>query len=271
MSRAALSILLFFLAGFPLPAQNSNDQFSEALAQGDLYQSRRKYDLALEAYHKADKLCHHSSGACYLKLASVERKLGDFPSALDDAKRAEKTAADNKTVVLEARLFRASLLTQMSGKPTDKKLRDAEEELRQALAMDSATPLTQFDLGMVLLKEQRDAEGLAQMNAYIANLHADPATALEARRIIANPIRAREPFAPDFSFTTHENVALSNASLRGKVVLLDFWGTWCPPCRESVPVVRSLQKNIRKRPFKSSASVQTMTKRCGAPLSRRKG
>src|SRR5205814_3426222 len=51
-------------------------------------------------------------------------------------------------------------------------------------------------------------------------------------------IRARTPFAPRFSFTTHDNQAVSNASLRGKVVLMDFWGTWCPPCRESVPILR---------------------------------
>ena len=65
----------------------------------------------------------------------------------------------------------------------------------------------------------------------------------------SSPIRARAPFAPDFSFTTHENESLSNTALRGKVVLLDFWGTWCPPCRESIPVVRGLQKKYAGKGF----------------------
>src|SRR5580704_5412544 len=242
MNRAALSILLFIAAPAAILAQNSSDPLAQALAQGDIYQSKRKYDLALDAYHKVDKLCHHSSAPCYLKIASVERKLGDFSSALEDAKRAEKAAADNKAIAVQAHLFRATLLTQMSGKPGDKKLREAEEELRQALALDSTTAITHFDLGMVLLKQERDPEGLAEMNSYVSAPNTDPATAIEARRIIASPIRASAPFAPDFSFTTHENENLSNASLRGKVVLLDFWGTWCPPCRQSVPVVRVLQK-----------------------------
>jgi thiol-disulfide isomerase/thioredoxin len=249
MNRAALSILLFILASVPICAQTPSDPFAQALAQGDFYQSKKKFDLALDAYHKADKLCHHSSAPCYLKIASVERRLGDFPSALEDAKRAEKAAADNKAVAIQAHLFRATLLTQMSGKPSDKKLREAEDELHQALALDSSTPVTHFNLGMVLLKQERDAEGLAEMNTYVSMPDADPATVVEARRIIASPIRARAPFAPDFSFTTHENENLSNAALHGKVVLLDFWGTWCPPCRESVPVVRGLQKKYAGKMF----------------------
>lgn len=244
MNRAALSILLFALVSPAVHAQAkpTDDQFTQAMSQGDLYQSRKKFDLALDAYRKADKLCRHSSAACYLKIASVERKLGDFPAALEDAKRSEKAAGEDKTAALQAHLFRATLLSQMSGKPTDKKLREAEDELRQALALDATVPIAHFDLGMVLLKQERDPDGLAELNTFVDLPNADAKTVAEARRVIASPVRARAPFAPDFSFTTHQNENLSNAALRGKVVLLDFWGTWCPPCRESVPVVRNLQK-----------------------------
>jgi len=67
--------------------------------------------------------------------------------------------------------------------------------------------------------------------------------------MVANPLRARAPFAPDFFFTTYQKQDVSNASLRGKVVLVDFWGTWCPPCRESVPALRNLNKKYAGKPF----------------------
>ena len=249
MARVILSLLLVLLASLSLAAQESSDPVSQALAQGDLYQSKRKYELALDAYHKADKLSHHSSAASYLKLSLVERKLGDFSSALDDAKRALKVAGDNKTAALQAHLVRATLLTQMAGKPTDKKLKEAEEELRQALALDSTNAIAHLDLGMVLLRQERDAEGIPALNTFVSSPNADSRSVAEARLVIANPIRARTPFAPHFSFTTHENQNVSNASLRGKVVLLDFWGTWCPPCRESVPILRDLNKKYAGKPF----------------------
>lgn len=47
--------------------------------------------------------------------------------------------------------------------------------------------------------------------------------------------------APDFTLTDLEgkNFSLSDAS--GKVIVLDFWATWCPPCQESVPELVELQ------------------------------
>jgi len=252
MFRPVLSFLLALLAlasGAPLVAQEGSDPVSQALAEGDTYQSKKKFELARDAYRKADKLSHHTSAAACLKLASVERKLGDFSSALGDAKRALKAAEENKPVAAQAHLLRATLLVQMSGKPTDKKLREAEDEFRQALALDPAQPLAHFDLGIVLLKQGRDSEGISELSVFVSSRGADQATVAEARRIIASPIRARELFAPDFSFVTRENREISNASLRGKVVLLEFWGAWCAPCREAVPILRDLEKKYAGRPF----------------------
>jgi thiol-disulfide isomerase/thioredoxin len=247
--RTPLFLLFALLISVSLAAQESSDPVAQALSQGDLYSSKRKYELALDAYHKADKLSHHSSAPCYLKIASVERKLGDLSSALDDAKKAVKVAGEDKSVAVRAHLLRASLLSQMAGKPTDKKLKEAEDEIRQALAQDSANTLAHYNLGFVLLRQERDPEGIAEMNAFLAMPGADSETVAEARRIVANPLRARAPFAPDFSFTTRQNQDLSNAALRGKVVLMDFWGTWCPPCRESVPILRNLNKKYAGKPF----------------------
>jgi len=230
-------------------SQEGSDPVAQALAQGDLYLSKRKYELALDAYHKADKLSHHTSATAFLKIATIEKKAGAFPEALDDAKKAIKAGGENKAVNIRVLQFRASLLAQMAGKPTDKKLKEAEAELREALALDSNNALTHLDLGMILLRQERDAEGIPELNTFIALPGATPDTVAETRLVIANPIRARTPFAPKFSFTTHDNQNISNASLRGKVVLLDFWGTWCPPCRESVPILRDLNKKYLEKAF----------------------
>lgn len=53
--------------------------------------------------------------------------------------------------------------------------------------------------------------------------------------------------APDFTLTDMEGNAISLSDLKGKVVFLDFWATWCPPCRESLPHTQSLSQHEKAR------------------------
>jgi thiol-disulfide isomerase/thioredoxin len=246
MTRTPAFLSFLFIFAQTLFAQTAADPVAQAIAQGDLFESKHKYDLALDAYHKADKLAHHQSANCFLKMASVERRLGDFPEALNDTKKAIAAAGNDKETAVRAYMMRAILLVGMSGKPTDKKLKEAEEDTRQAIALGPKRAMAHFNLGTILLKQERDSDGVAELNQALG-LDFPEATAVEARKYIASPVRAREPFAPDFNFMTKENQAYNNSSLRGKVVLFDFWATWCPPCRESVPTIKNVKKKFASK------------------------
>jgi len=52
----------------------------------------------------------------------------------------------------------------------------------------------------------------------------------------------RQP-APGFSAATLDGGRISLSELKGQVVLLDFWATWCPPCREGLPHLQALAKD----------------------------
>lgn len=49
--------------------------------------------------------------------------------------------------------------------------------------------------------------------------------------------------APSFSLPDLEGKEISLEQYRGKIVLLDFWATWCPPCRLSIPELVKLQQD----------------------------
>jgi cytochrome c biogenesis protein CcmG/thiol:disulfide interchange protein DsbE len=52
---------------------------------------------------------------------------------------------------------------------------------------------------------------------------------------------------PALNLVDVEGRTISNASLAGKVVLLNFWATWCGPCREEIPMLAALQKHYGDR------------------------
>ena len=55
--------------------------------------------------------------------------------------------------------------------------------------------------------------------------------------------------APDFALTDLAGNKLSLVDYRGKVVLLDFWATWCAPCKEEIPHFIEMQNHYASQGF----------------------
>jgi thiol-disulfide isomerase/thioredoxin len=55
--------------------------------------------------------------------------------------------------------------------------------------------------------------------------------------------------APDFTLPDLEGRAVRLADHSGKVILIDFWTTWCAPCRKELPMFQALQNQFRDKGF----------------------
>lgn len=55
------------------------------------------------------------------------------------------------------------------------------------------------------------------------------------------------PMAPDFSLKDLSGKEVTLKQFRGSVVIVDFWATWCPPCRAAIPELVGLQEKYKKK------------------------
>jgi len=64
--------------------------------------------------------------------------------------------------------------------------------------------------------------------------------------LAAGPVGAGQT-APDFSLTTFDGQAYKLSELRGKVVLINFWASWCIPCEQEAPALENAWRHYKDK------------------------
>jgi thiol-disulfide isomerase/thioredoxin len=208
----------------------------------------RQLEDALRAFKRASAISKKTSAEAFVGLAKVYTTMGNEKDAVDAYSDALKNVGSDTRLESLIRNQRGLLLLEMAGfNSNEKRLKEAEADFRAALALDESAAINHYNLGVTLLRQNRDAEGLPELERFIERAPRAP-EAKEAKLIIEGPRRAREPFAPEFSFTALKGERISLEGLRGKVVVLDFWATWCPPCLAATDSLIKLNKKYAGQP-----------------------
>ncbi len=234
--EALLLFVVFSLSVASLPAQQAVPDSDFVRGQDALRAG--KYRDAVDAFKKAQKQEHNACADCFMGLAIAYFRIGDRDNALKSSDKVISIATD------DVRRAAAHNLKGQSWSlidPDPKSLAKAEAEFREAIQLSPRSADFHLDLALALLKQSKDDEAAVELRQCLA-LNPDLATAEAANKLLANPKRGREEFAPEFELTTLQGQRISLATLSGKIVVLDFWATWCPPCRASVPELKNLTK-----------------------------
>ncbi len=77
--------------------------------------------------------------------------------------------------------------------------------------------------------------------------------------------------APDFTLKDTQGKKISLQNYRGKIVIIDFWATWCPPCRRGIPDLIQIQKEFKNNVVVLGISLDTDTKKDVVPFMKNMG
>ena len=253
MCRPAILLILACCA-LPLIAQQppegpANEKaqktFQEALDQEKKHQKQ----WALDSFKKADKQDGGHCFPCQKKMVKYGIELQDWKAAETASDEMIAEAQGDKAVAVAHYHFARVLLAEGAERKKEELFTRAHDELLHALATYPKFPDALFVDGQALAYLKQDDAAKARFEDYVKMRPEDDLDHERALRYIERPELARARMAPPFAITTTDGQRISLDELKGKVLLLDFWATWCAPCREALPHMKDLAKKFQGQPL----------------------
>ena len=254
MRQIALALILVCVVGTTGAQEKSADGPTNEKAQKTYQEAlhqlhERHHDFALDAFKKADK---QDSGHCI----GCQREMMKYGIELADWKTAELAGEEmisegktGKDLALAHYQMGIVLLNEGFARHKDDIFNRCHDEMTKALAAAANFPAAVFADGRALAYLKQDDAAKARFEQYVKMVATDGPDRQRAQRYIEEPELARARMAPPFAVTTLDGQRISLDELTGKVVLIDFWATWCPPCREALPHVRDIARKFQGQPL----------------------
>ena len=249
MVLALTCIVPTFLAQEKADEGPTNEKAQRTYKEALEYQHKHMTQAALDAFKKADKQDSGHCASCQKKTIKYAVELRDWKSAEAASNEAVEQAQGETNLALAHYEFGIVLINEGKDKHKDELFSRAHDEFTKALAAVPDFPAAIFADGRALAHLKQDDAAKSRFEEFIKMRAENDPDRQRALRYISQPELARARMAPAFVVTTTDGQRLSMDDLAGKVVLVDFWATWCAPCREALPHMREIAKRFQGQPL----------------------
>jgi peroxiredoxin len=249
--RACL-ILPFLL--LPASAQEpasgpSNEKAQKTFKEAWEYLNQRKQQWALDGFRKADKQDGGHCMVCQKQMVKYGIDLGDWKTAELGAEELIASAKGDRDAALAHYDLALVLMDEGLQKHKDEYFARSHEECLKAMPPSLKFPDAVLLDGRALAQLHQDLAAKDRFEEYLKMKPGEDPNHQRVARYVSRPELARARMAPSFAVTTTDGRVIAMDDLQGKVVLLDFWATWCEPCREAMPHIRNVAKKFQGQPL----------------------
>jgi thiol-disulfide isomerase/thioredoxin len=131
-----------------------------------------------------------------------------------------------------------SLIGEARALALEGKVKESLETVKQAMAAG-------FE-DVDVIESEKDFEPVRKLPELQTMLEtAHKAMLAQAKKEVAEEISQAKPFPFDFELKDTNDKTVTLAEYKGKVTIVDVWGTWCPPCRKEIPHFVDLYKEFK--------------------------
>jgi thiol-disulfide isomerase/thioredoxin len=255
LSTLAAALLFYCLAPLPiLLAQDasdykSNPRFQSAVAEAKQMLKERQFFFAIEAYKKANKIAGGKDADCLKSLLELQMKSGSYKdaAATTTALEALATTPAEKSRAESDRGY--ALMLQAGDKTKSDLLTAADAAFKSAIVDDSKNATAFYLDGRVLARLGQMDAASGQFKACLNCISPKDPSYLRAQHFAENPTLSLHKMAPAFTVTALDGSKFNLDAMGGRVVLIDFWATWCGPCNEELPHMKKIAKEFAGQPL----------------------
>ncbi len=219
--------------------------------QQEINAARAAADASTQILHwqQAATLSGNTCPECFERVATLSFRTGAWEQAISAAVQFERLSPLPSDQAY-AELLHGSAVFHLNGdQPTPHELAEADTAFKAAIAHDPNLRTALYLDGRALAALHRDDDARDAFTRYIQIAPPTDQYRPRAQNYLANLTLARASMAPPFSASTSDGKTISLADLHGRVVLLDFWATWCVPCKQLLPRLQHLAEKFSGEPF----------------------
>jgi thiol-disulfide isomerase/thioredoxin len=227
-----------------------NDAKAQKLfAKAEKESEDHKDALALADFRKADQQDGGHCIPCELRAYNAARQIDDYNTAHEQAMLLLSHVTTPGDQAEAHDLAGEVSLAQGGYRMDEKPFQDARAEFDLAVQLDPHKSNYLYDDGLALAHLHQYDKARERFQQTLKLTAPGSLQFKRATLFSAQPELARKRIAPNFHVTALDGRQIAMESLAGKVVLIDFWATWCGPCMRALPHLREIAKEFEGQPL----------------------